>query len=547
LDKGIEKPIDLGGGDPEKVVYKKLRAPSLNGEALQVPLLSKVENLWQANLRRIAEASSTRFDRPLKEIQALGRAELMNKALIYSAAYLDEMPSVTSQNVIMSGHQPELFHPGVWYKNFALSELGVRQNAFAINLIIDTDICAHPSVSFPCVLGNESDWKETQLERVAMDARAEEVPYEFRPVIDRKLFESFGARLTRRFCHGESPCLINRLWNHVNIAASRLNNRSGTGLGQLVAAGRHRLEVEYGLRTLEVPISHLAETSAFACFFKSILSAANEFRLIYNSVLDDYRSAYQIRSKFHPLPKLAKEDGWVEVPFWIWSDFECRRQRLYVRFRKDQLMLSNRLGWEFSCPLADADDQVTDLRKAGVLIRPRALTTTLFSRLILSDLFLHGIGGAKYDQLTDLIAERFFEVKLPSFQTLTATMKLSNSFDLVSQSDLTELDREIREVRFHPERFIEDPSESVANLIAQKQSLAFGKLASPRTRERHVAIDRLNRQLAVHAQPEVDLIEGRRADLLGKKRASEILSSREFSFCLFDSSIMDGLKQLASI
>jgi hypothetical protein len=296
-----------------------------------------------------------------------------------------------------------------------------------------------------------------------------------------------------------------------------------------------------------VPISHLAETSAFACFFKSILSAANEFRLIYNSVLDDYRSAYQIRSKFHPLPKLAKEDGWVEVPFWIWSDFECRRQRLYVRFRKDQLMLSNRLGWEFSCPLADADDQVTDLRKAGVLIRPRALTTTLFSRLILSDLFLHGIGGAKYDQLTDLIAERFFEVKLPSFQTLTATMKLSNSFDLVSQSDLTELDREIREVRFHPERFIEDPSESVANLIAQKQSLAFGKLASPRTRERHVAIDRLNRQLAVHAQPEVDLIEGRRADLLGKKRASEILSSREFSFCLFDSSIMDGLKQLASI
>jgi hypothetical protein len=209
--------------------------------------------------------------------------------------------------------------------------------------------------------------------------------------------------------------------------------------------------------------------------------------------------------------------------------------------------LSNLSGWGFSCPLADADEQVTELRKSGILIRPRALTITLFSRLILSDLFLHGIGGSKYDQLTDLIAKRFFEVRLPSFQTLTATMKLSNSFDLVSQSELTELDREIRELKFHPERFIEDPTELVANLIAQKQSLAFGKSAFPRTRERHVAIGRLNRQLAGYAQPEADLIKQRRADRAEKKLASKILSSREFSFCLFDSSVMDDLKQLASL
>ena len=42
------------------------------------------------------------------------------------------------------------------------------------------------------------------------------------------------------------------------------------------------------------------------------------------------------------------------------------------------------------------------LRESGVKIRPRAILTTLYSRLFLSDLFIHGIGGAKYDAWTKL-------------------------------------------------------------------------------------------------------------------------------------------------
>ena len=181
------------------------------------------------------------------------------------------------------------------------------------------------------------------------------------------------------------------------------------------------------------------------------------------------------------------------------------------------------------------------------MIRPRALTTTLFSRLILSDLFLHGIGGAKYDQLTNLLAQRFFEVELPDFQTVTATFNLPNSFDLVSRNELTELDRKIREVRFQPERFVHEPADLVANLIAQKQTWAYGELALPRSRERHVAIERLNRQLVDYATPKLDSLEERRVNFEEKRRASEILSSREFSFCLFDLSVIDKLKNLAAV
>ena len=57
-------------------------------------------------------------------------------------------------------------------------------------------------------------------------------------------------------------------------------------------------------------------------------------------------------------------------------------------------------------------------------IRSRALITTLWARLVLGDLFLHGIGGAKYDQLTDLLIERFFGLTPPGFMVLSATLHL---------------------------------------------------------------------------------------------------------------------------
>ena len=35
---------------------------------------------------------------------------------------------------------------------------------------------------------------------------------------------------------------------------------------------------------------------------------------------------------------------------------------------------------------------------------------TLWARLLLCDLFIHGIGGAQYDRVTDLIVENYFGV-----------------------------------------------------------------------------------------------------------------------------------------
>ena len=65
--------------------------------------------------------------------------------------------------------------------------------------------------------------------------------------------------------------------------------------------------------------------------------------------------------------------------------------------------------------LEGAVRQLKDFPARGLRLRTRALTTTLFARLFLADLFVHGIGGAKYDAMTDQICERLFGMKAPSF------------------------------------------------------------------------------------------------------------------------------------
>ncbi len=61
------------------------------------------------------------------------------------------------------------------------------------------------------------------------------------------------------------------------------------------------------------------------------------------------------------------------------------------------------------------------LEAEGFKVRTRALTTTLFARLFLADLFIHGIGGGKYDELTDAIVRRFYGFEPPRYLVLSAT------------------------------------------------------------------------------------------------------------------------------
>ena len=62
-----------------------------------------------------------------------------------------------------------------------------------------------------------------------------------------------------------------------------------------------------------------------------------------------------------------------------------------------------------------------DLGQRGLKVRSRALTNTLYARLFLCDLFIHGIGGGKYDEVTDDMIRRYYGIEPPEYLVLSAT------------------------------------------------------------------------------------------------------------------------------
>ena len=202
-------------------------------------------------------------------------------------------------------------------------------------------------------------------------------------------------------------------------------------------------------------------------------------------------------------------------------------------------------NWRWTA--GDLPSALSELAQQHVAIRPRALITTLYSRLVLSDLFLHGIGGAKYDQLTDLIASDFFGVTLPSFSTLTATMHLPLGVPVVGQADRSEIRHQLRQRRFHPERFIssiEVELAEAATWIDQKRAVIGSKELTPS--ERHEAINEANSKLQPFVAEQADALQKNLSSVDDQIHNSRILNSREYSFCLFPDALIDDLKRMAS-
>ena len=85
-------------------------------------------------------------------------------------------------------------------------------------------------------------------------------------------------------------------------------------------------------------------------------------------------------------------------------------------------------GRRFELDVWHHRDTPADLRRSwqalepqGFKVRPRALSLTLFVRLCLANVFWHGLGGGKYDEVTDDIIRKFFELAPPAFIVATET------------------------------------------------------------------------------------------------------------------------------
>jgi hypothetical protein len=154
-------------------------------------------------------------------------------------------------------------------------------------------------------------------------------------------------------------------------------------------------------------------------------------------------------------------------------------------------------------------------------------------------LFLHGIGGAKYDQVTDAIGLRFFGFALPEFATVSATLRLPIDHPRVDAAHQQALRQQLRDLEFHPERFAErdgslpgDKLAAVAELAARKQHWVETVKTEQNARQRHAEIVAANDAIYQHVAHLRTQFERQLEELERRMRDNSILESREYAFCL---------------
>ena len=526
----------------------RLRSPSGHGSILADPALDQAGATLDANLGRFGTWDHDFQGRRADRLRALARSEVIALARSYHERHGLDLPEgpTSLDRMVVTGHQPELFHPGVWIKNFAVGGLARRHNAVGLNLIVDNDIPKGPSIRVPF-----RDGDRLRAAPVAFDIWAGESPFEDQAVQNEAMFADFADQVRARAGGLLADPILDDFWPRV------LRRRGETDrVGLRFALARREVEAEWGTHNWEVPLSQVCETEAFGWFTSHLLAHLPRFQATHNAALDRYREAYGIRSKNHPVPALGRQGDWLEAPFWVWRRESPRRKPLMARQVGEmiELRIASEESPFASLPLGpDRDaccsiEPLAELPSQGIRLRTRALTTTLFARYILGDLFVHGIGGAKYDELGDELAAGFFGVKPPTFLTLSLTQWLDLPDDPASTTRLHDVERTLRELDYNPDRHLGEPRPAEARAAVEAKWVAIeSEVATHSQRQARLrTIRQANQDLAPFVQDERARLLATQTEIQAGLKFNAVAHSREYAFPLHNETRLKAAMTIVS-
>lgn len=430
--------------------------------------------------------------------------------------------------VVMTGHQPELFHPGVWAKHFAVQRFAEQHGAAAIDLVVDSDRCGTLSLRVPCVRDRVRR-REVVLAKGG-DACFACVPS---PVDEaRRRFAAEAVGCVRTLPVSDPGDDLQRFLGCLDAAASRSRT-----LAETMVVARRLYEAPAGTRYGELFVTEQADTDGFRRFAAHLLLEAWRFAAIFNEEVRAYRTRWRVRSAAHPFPELSQEGGVVETPLWALVDGVRRR----VAYEEG----ASRIHIEGAGSLDAAGDGLAVARaiaESGLKIVPRAVALTMFQRLCVADLFVHGVGGSRYEAIGDRVIERWLGVTPPPYAVVTLTMRLPVRLAGAVEDELSALRHALHVAKHNPDKLLTEAAiedererEAVQALVAKKRELvAQAAEVDADKRATGEAIREVNSRLREMLTPFVRQLEEKIARLESERDEHEALSDRECSFPLFD-------------
>ncbi len=515
--------------------------PESSGETLIVPPPDRVPDLL-ARSRRAAWGDAEVLGVPLAEFRRRVRARALALAAAYTGDDGDgESPAAASspdRPLILMGHQPVFFHPGVWMKYFLLTRLSSEHGASGLHLIVDTDATGPVTAAVPVLRERLARVSETLTDL------PDDVPLEAAPPPPPEAWAAFAGRVREDVATLPSPGLAERLRAFADGEGAA--RRTARTLGEFLARLRRRYEARAGAPGyLELPVSRLADTPEFRAFALHLLRAPDEFLSAYNTSLDEYRRARRLRSAANPFPNLIQGCGRIQTPFWIVRG--GRRAELFVARDGARLVLTA-ANDPVATVRADSGG-VEALAASGVALRPKAMTLTLFARLCLGDLFIHGVGGGRYDRVTDAIAAQVFGCRPPAYMVATATLHLPLLGEAQAAGERRTLERRLMDLRHNPDRYLAPLSEDQRRLVDEKWTLIRAvetMRPGPDRRAATLRIREVNARLAASLAPEIARVEGRLAALRDQQALEGVVRYRAYPFFLFDPAEVGALAGAAA-
>jgi len=510
------------------------RVPRGHRETFIRPPPADLAALVERNRRLIGSWTFEVAGQPLGEFRAAARREILGLARRYAARWNFAVDREWSEPapVIATGHQPPPFHPGIWFKNFLAGSLAKAVGGVALNLTVYSDEARGRRGDFPKITaGGEAVRAEVEFAPGAGGAALEEQPAD--------ALRTEAIQEVAEILPPVSLPSFRRCWGRVAEAAPH-----SSSLAEAWTVARRRLEEELGLRNLELPVSAVADSEAFRLFVAEMIQRREELFAAHNGALAEYRRVYRERSAAQPVPDLARDGPRVELPFWVWRAGRPRR-RLWVETRPDgDLALRadrDLAGLVHADDVADAGAvaaRLAHFRRAGWKVRPRALTLTLFVRLAVGETFIHGLGGALYEKITDGVFERLFGVRPPEVVLASCTVWLPLEAFPATLRDLESARRAVRQWRHNPDRVLSPQSRgrpAVGALVAEKRRLVEGMRTLVRG-DRGAAFRRIhaiNEALAGFESAGTEAARKELARVERELKANAILRGREYPFCFY--------------
>jgi len=524
----------------------------------------KISSLLEENKKIFSQYSFTILNQPFSEVRENCRKEVIRGALKFSSKFdpnIEEKICSTPQYIIQTGHQPVFFHPGIWIKNIILNELiksPLPDKSLGLNIILDNDICKDLNLSLPVLSSNGN----LKLEKVNFlsSALTPNLPFEEYPCPSLEMIAKFNWDIIHRLksLESENEDILNNFKNFAHCLENSFRfcsrNHKRANLGEFLGLARRLYEQEIEPAYLEIPFSQICDSDEFLSFFLEITKNIESFSKIYNNKLDEYRTLFKIRNRAHPSPNLIIKENLIEVPFWIWREGDQRRKIFILREEERNYLYNDSYGKIFLIKkdgLKALSSLKTLLKERGLKIRPKALLLTLYNRLFISDLFIHGLGGAKYDLVTDEIIREFFKVEPPHFLVASCTLYLNfKSSPGTSDSKISALKKKIRDLEFNPERYVDELSlikkeEIHIRELAEKKTELIKKirkvLTSAEKRKISEEIKTINNFMVKKVKPLKGELSKKLEDEEEKMKQSKVYTFREFPYCFFSSKELRNL------